>query len=603
MQSMVRSFLAALLLTAACLAQPQPVAIRDVRVFDGKRVFSKATVVFHNGAITAFGKSVEIPASAEVIEGKGKTLLPGLIDAHVHNGNVDTLKPAMMFGVTTEIDLFSDIFATRFLQQQQLLGKYKDRPDLYSAGTPATVPGGHGTEYGMRIPTLTKPEEADPFVEQRVQEGSFVIKIIIDDGSSYGAHTPTLDEATVKALVAAAHKRGKLAVAHIGTEAEARMAILAGVDGLAHLFAAATVSKDFGRFAAEHKVFVIPTLSVLSSLCHTPDNASLASDPRLGPALTEAEMAQLRSSFPSQGNCAALPKEVKQLADAGVPILAGSDVPNPGTAHGVSMHGELALLVKAGLSPVQALQAATSAPAVAFGLRDRGTIAADQFADLLLVNGDPTSDILATRDMVAVWKKGVKVYRDEYLEYLRKQRDEAEKLRQTPGPPGSESGWIADFEDGKLSARFGAWAPSTDAMVGRNSKSSLEVVPGGAEGSKYALRVSGEIVADFPMAWAGIHLMPAGTLLAPANLSHFKGLSFWTRGDGGTYRVMLYAMNRGVNSITRTFVAGPEWKRVEFAWSDFDGIDGRDVQDILFIGGPKGGRFEFLLDDIRLVAR
>ena len=79
---------------------------------------------------------------------------------------------------------------------------------------------------------------------------------------------------------------------------------------------------------------------------------------------------------------------------------AGTDAPNSGTAHGASLHGELQLLVEAGLTPTEALAAATSAPAAAFHLTDRGRIAPGLRADLVLVEGDPTADILQTRAIV-----------------------------------------------------------------------------------------------------------------------------------------------------------------------------------------------------------
>lgn len=95
-----------------------------------------------------------------------------------------------------------------------------------------------------------------------------------------------------------------------------------------------------------------------------------------------------------------------------MPILAGTDAPNPGTAHGATLHRELELLVRAGLSPLAALQAATSLPAAAFALRDRGRIAPGLRADLVLVDGDPTHDVLATRAIVAIWKLGQRVNRE-----------------------------------------------------------------------------------------------------------------------------------------------------------------------------------------------
>ena len=105
-----------------------------------------------------------------------------------------------------------------------------------------------------------------------------------------------------------------------------------------------------------------------------------------------------------------------------MPILAGTDAPNPGTAHGASIHRELELLVRAGLSPLEALRAATSVPARAFALHDRGRIAPGLRADLVLVDGDPTRDILATRNIVAIWKLGRIVDRESYRAELGRQR-------------------------------------------------------------------------------------------------------------------------------------------------------------------------------------
>jgi imidazolonepropionase-like amidohydrolase len=102
---------------------------------------------------------------------------------------------------------------------------------------------------------------------------------------------------------------------------------------------------------------------------------------------------------------------IRPLSEAHVPILAGTDFGNPGTAPGVSLHGELEYLVEAGLTSTEALAAATSASAKAFRLADRGRILRGLRADLLLVRGDPTTDILTTRDILSVWKAGVLVDR------------------------------------------------------------------------------------------------------------------------------------------------------------------------------------------------
>jgi imidazolonepropionase-like amidohydrolase len=177
------------------------------------------------------------------------------------------------------------------------------------------------------------------------------------------------------------------------------------------------VRSQFWCAVAAHQAFVIPTLTVLHSICGTtPSGRELISGPHLRPFLTRGNVANLKETFPWDSrlvSCAGAGKAIKQLKAAGVPILAGTDAPNPGTTYGASLHEELVLLVEAGLTPTEALIAATSAPALAFHASDRGRIARGLRADLVLVNGNPTEDILATRNIVAVYKGGIEDDRDE----------------------------------------------------------------------------------------------------------------------------------------------------------------------------------------------
>jgi imidazolonepropionase-like amidohydrolase len=106
---------------------------------------------------------------------------------------------------------------------------------------------------------------------------------------------------------------------------------------------------------------------------------------------------------------------VRRLADAGVTLLAGTDAPNPGTVFGASLHRELELLVRCGISPAQALAAATAEPARVFGLADRGRVAAGQRADLVLVSGDPLTDITATRAIERIWRGGIACDRHAFV--------------------------------------------------------------------------------------------------------------------------------------------------------------------------------------------
>ena len=577
--------------------------IRNARVFDGRNVLDRSDVWVSAGKIKAVGKALKVPSDVQVIDASGDTLLPGFIDAHTHAWG-DALKQAEIFGVTTELDMFTDVKFMQQVKRDQAEGKYLDIADLRSAGTLATAPGGHGTEYGIKIPTLSSPAEAQAWVDARIAEGSDYIKIVIDDASAYGSHRPTLDQETLKALIDAAHKRGKIAVVHIGKQSDAREVIEAGADGLAHLFADSAPDADFARLAAAHHVFVVPTLTVLESASGTPSGESLATSPALAAYLSNDEIANLKRSFP-RGSTSLREKyaeeTVAQLKAAQVPILAGSDAPNPGTSHGVSIHRELELLVRAGMSPPEALAAATSVPAATFHLPDRGTIAAGKRADLLLVKGDPTADILATRDMVSVWKLGVEEDRAAYRAAIEKAKQEATQAAQATAPSGSEMSLISDFEDGSQKAKFGTgWMPSTDSIAGGSSTGETKIVDGGANGSKHALDISGVIDGGLPYAWSGVMFSPGAQPFVPVNLSSKKTISFFAKGDGQNYRVLVFTASGGRIPSQQTFTTTSDWKQFSIPFSAFNGTDGHDIAAILFVGGPKPGKFDFEIDDVKL---
>ena len=404
MNRLLVAILSALLLPAAVAAET--FAITNARIFDGERLIPRGTVVVKDGKIESVGADVKVPEGAARIDAAGGTLLPGFIDAHTHNFFGGGLDRALAFGVTTELDMFSiPEDANRWKEEQNRPGGAPGRADVFSAGTLATAPGGHGTQYGLTFPTLSKPEEARAWVDARIAEGSDYIKIAVEDFSAYGGSRPTLDRATVAAVIEAAHARGKLAVVHVSTAASARQVLEDGADAIIHLFSDREADPDFARLAAERKACDIPTLTVLESSNGIPSGKSLTEDTRVRGFLKPEEIDNLGKAYPAKtaGGMPVAYKTVRQLAAAGVPILAGSDAPNPGTAHGVSIHRELELLVQAGLTPEQALVAATSAPARAFKLADRGRIAPGLRADLILVAGDPLKDILDTRNLVRIW--------------------------------------------------------------------------------------------------------------------------------------------------------------------------------------------------------
>lgn len=412
--------------------------IHDVRVFDGESVKGTGSVEFTDGVVTlvAVGPNARPrPApDAEVVDGSGLTLLPGLVDAHTHVFGVpENLELALAFGVTTELDMFmGPADATRALCE--LAAARDDVADMRSAGWLASAPGGHPAVGMPRLPTVAGPEQAEAFVAARHEEGAHFLKIMVDDGANHGMSLPALDRATVTALVEAARRRGLLTVAHVSALWSARLALDSGVDVLTHLPLEATLDEEFvGRLAAGGRA-VLPTLTMLEMSAPPPAPAArtgraLADDPRIAGHLPEHARQAVASG--REGLCVEHPRpeqhfgnalaSVAALHRAGVPVLAGSDAnQRPDRAcpvvHGASMHAELALLVDAGLTPAQALAAATSVPAACFGLHDRGVIARGRRADLLLVAGDPTEDITSTRSIEAVWRGGVRFDREAYRE-------------------------------------------------------------------------------------------------------------------------------------------------------------------------------------------
>lgn len=593
--------LALLALVAATgpAAAQRATVVRDVRVFDGTRVIPSATVVIRDGVVASVGTGADAPADAEIVDGRGRTLLPGLVDAHTHTFAPGMLEQALSFGVSTQVDMFTMPELAARWRQEQREGRATGRADLLSAGVLATAPGGHGTQFGAPIPTLTGPADAQPWVDGRIAEGSDFIKAVMDDGRLYGIRFNTLDEATLTAVVAAARARGKLAVVHVATLASARAAVRAGADGLVHVWMDSVPDAALVAEMARRRMFVIPTLAVSLAVTGAPGGAALARDARLAPMIAPEQRTALEARFQSNGGSyAAATESVARLRAAGVRILAGTDAPNPGTLHGASMHHELELLVAAGLTPLQALQSATSVPAEAFGMADRGRIAPGMRADLVLVEGDPTTDVTATRALVRVWKQGHAMD----LGAVRARVAAALAAPAQPAGAGAEvsPGMVADFEGGTPAARFGAgWVVTTDAMQGGASVGAMEVVEGGAEGTAKALRVRGTI-APGATQWSGAMLFPGTQPMQPANLSATTGLRFRAKGDGRTYTVLVFTRSGGMRPAFRTFTAGPEWRTHTFAWSDFGGTTGADVMGIAWTAGAPEGAYELWLDQVEL---
>ncbi|WP_329060082.1 amidohydrolase family protein [Amycolatopsis sp. NBC_01480] len=388
--------------------------LADVRVFDGSRLTEPVDVVVEGGVIGSIGGGQA--HDAEVVDGAGATLLPGLIDAHTHADEA-ALRQALTFGVTIEFDLAS--MPDTMIPLRAEVATAADLADVRSSSFGLTTPHGHphqlrGGQNDPDWPTVTEPGEAQAFVDGRIAEGADYIKVLIEDGHTLGTSLPALAPDLVDAVVRAGHERGKMVLAHALTVAATEIALDAGADGLTHLFVDQPHTPQLIERIADSGMFVIPTLSTLASITGRSDGADLAADARVRPKLSPEWLDNLSRSWafqqPEQFRYAL--DTVAALHAAGVDVLAGTDASHLGAygmAHGASLHGELRLLVLAGFTPAAALNAATSVPAARFGLADRGRIRPGARADLILVDGDPTANIGATLSLRAVWRGGVRL--------------------------------------------------------------------------------------------------------------------------------------------------------------------------------------------------
>lgn len=386
--------------------------IANTTIFDGTQFHPEKSVLFDNEVIIAIGTDLEAQPDCSVIDGRGHALLPGLIDCHVHTPSLlefaeRVLRNAVVFGVTTVIDLGAEPSVIATMKAKAATSH--DLADIRSAGVLATAPGGHPLELGGELPTLQEPEEAIDFVAARVAEGSDFLKVVLEDGSTYGIDSPYLDYAVVDALTIAAHDAGLLVVAHAAGQTFARWAIRAGVDILGHAVVDEPPAGDVVSALSKSGTAVMSTLTVFEAseqhqLWMDPQVASRL-DPsfldRLGEYVAPAHRPRTQIDNGLQA--------IRAYHRAGVPILAGTDAPNPGTAPGASLHRELQLLAHAGMSVTEALSAATSRPADIFELHDRGRIAEGLRPDLMLVEGDVRQDISRTLNIRHVWKQGMEV--------------------------------------------------------------------------------------------------------------------------------------------------------------------------------------------------
>jgi imidazolonepropionase-like amidohydrolase len=397
--------------------------ITNAKIFDGEQVIDKQSVTIKGEKIINVGGPA--PGGAEIINAKGCTLLPGLIDAHTH-ADPESRKIALTFGITT-VYVMQGYWSK---EQKKILDERRDIADALTSFMAITAPGGHphqlvpknaipkipeGFDMNEVIKFASTPEEAAKVVAKRVEQNADYIKIMIEDGTVFGKPgTPDITDETLAAACSEAHSYGKMAVAHALTIKAYERAINAGIDGLMHVFIDQPYTKEIIDTIVHSGVFVCPAIVAGASGIGDSNTVEFAKDERVYSKLSEEWLKAFHkhiNSYP-EGKIEYLLATVKALHDAGVDILAGADSSTPaigGMVPGASLHHELQMLVLAGFTPIEALRAATSLPARRFGLVDRGRIVNGARADLILVKGDPAVTISDTLSIRSVWRQGVRL--------------------------------------------------------------------------------------------------------------------------------------------------------------------------------------------------
>lgn len=402
------------------------VALTGARIFDGTGAapIERGTVLIRGDRIEAVGAegAVSIPSGATRVDLSGKTILPGLINAHGHLNDgwsstrrdrlLEQLRVYADYGVTTVFVLGAgdgDLEESVKLRREQDTGSL-DRARLYVAGP--------------TLQNLKTAAEARERVNRYADAGADLVKIHIT--GSPDDMTP----AVYGALIEQAHTRGLPVAAHMFYLRDARGLVDAGVDVLAHSVRDQDVDAALIAEIKRRNVGYIPTLTRDLARFVYESTPSFYRDPFFlahGDPAFRADMlalvdpvrqAEIRNDAARQADKASLEqgkRNLKILSDAGVTIALGTDSgTNQGQWQGYFEHVELELMVESGMTPRQVLIAATSGAARAMDVEDElGTLAPGKRADLLVLDENPLENIRATRAINSVWIAGERLSREQ----------------------------------------------------------------------------------------------------------------------------------------------------------------------------------------------
>jgi imidazolonepropionase-like amidohydrolase len=441
-------------------AQDRTLAITNATLIDGTGAAARTgvTILVRNGLIAGVmdADRAAIPDGTPRLDASGKFVIPGLADMHVHFGTggrlpfdsltVDrVLRQFLYYGVTTVFNVgatggsLDDVLALRRRQDQgRLMG-----PHVYATGGLITVPGSHPVATIMHQPNgvdpdmydwskrgvwvVRTPDEMRRTVARLGAAGMDGVKIVVESGpKAFGDNHPQMSPALVAAAVEEADRRGLEVFVHATSLDELEVALAHHVHAIMHLVAdPAPPRRALLDAMAERRTYYVPTLSLFIWTGTWGDPAQTLTDPfltsgieaRVIKSLVESPLAP--KSPPSSADWAwrrGLLGALKAASDAGVPIVAGTDTGNPFVFPGYSMHEELELMVEAGLTPMEALVAATRRAAEMLGAEDTfGTVTAGKRADLLILGKNPLEDIRNTRTLEVVIRGGNLIDRSSLL--------------------------------------------------------------------------------------------------------------------------------------------------------------------------------------------
>ncbi|MBM3754585.1 MAG: amidohydrolase family protein [Acidobacteria bacterium] len=588
----------------ASLLFAQAILIQSASVFDGTGAPPRTADVLINGAvIERVAPSIVAPAGARVIDGRGKTLLPGLHDLHTHvpystvgGAPADwgkNLNAYLRSGVTTLADFGT--YAETFEPVRRLLGEGQWKGPRVHFATRFTTPGGHGAEGGRGdffTNEVLTPRQAHAAMAKILPYKPDVIKVFTD-GWRYAtaADMTSMEEETLRAIVEDAHKAGIPVLTHTVTLAKGKIAARAGVDAIMHGIQDQPIDDELIELMKKNNVAYGPTAAVYEP------RAGYINEPLLGqllhPAALKALQARPMLAKPSAQRVRKyefLKQNVAALHKGGVSIVAGTDagITITGTHHGWALLREIKLLAGAGLGPLEAMKAATSNAARVLRTQ-AGLVASGRPADLVLIDGAPDKQIGDIDKIHAVVKGGVVVDLAALTRGIHADGPSPVVARQAVE-------LLDDFESVSGRSRLDTrWVNSTDPGHDHTEMIYTRVVRGPGD---HALSVTAKM-SETGRPFGRINLPLTRGGVEPMDARAFGGISFDTRGDGA-YSLQVAARS-AATPFSAKFDAGPVWSRVEIPFTGFgEKWRGDDLTMLLFeLARPAGAHAWLEIDNVR----